>query len=195
MAWENLGIRLGAAYSWYSVDTARNASFSGFADTLDADYQASAAQLFGEVGYSIALGKGSIEPFAGLAQVNVRSDGFSEQGGDAALSGEDSATSVTYSTLGLRTAANFTLANLRWTASGMAGWQHGWGDLAPDVAMNFAGSDSFTIHGAPIAQDAATLEAGLAVGEDGISLGIFYQGQIGDGVTAQGAMARLAFAF
>jgi uncharacterized protein with beta-barrel porin domain len=77
----------------------------------------------------------------------------------------------------------------------MAGWQHGWGDLAPDVAMNFAGSDSFTIHGAPIAQDAATLEAGLAVGEDGISLGIFYQGQIGDGVTAQGAMARLAFAF
>jgi outer membrane autotransporter protein len=195
MEWNDLGIRLGAAYSWYSIDSTRNAAFSGFAETLDADYQASTAQLFGEVGYTIALGKGSIEPFAGLAQVNVHSDGFTEQGGDAALSGDSSDTDITFSTLGLRTAANFTLANLRWTASGMAGWQHGWGDLTPDMVMNFAGSDSFSIHGAPIAEDVAALEAGLAVGEDGISIGVFYQGQFGDGVSAQGAMGRLAFAF
>lgn len=193
--WNNIGIRLGAAYSWYDIDTTRNVAFTGFSDSLDARYQAGTAQFFGDIGYTLELGQASLEPFASLAQVNVHSDGFSEDGGDAAVSAGDADTNVTFSTLGVRTAANFSAAGLRWTASGMAGWQHGWGDLTPEMAMNFPGSDSFTVRGAPIAEDAAAVEVGLAAGEDDISIGLFYQGQFGDGFAAQGATARLSFAF
>ena len=195
MAWRGLGLRLGAAYSRYSIDATRNLSFTGYFDTLDSSYAASTAQAFGDVGYTFDLGPASLEPFAALARVNVHSDGFDETGGDAALSAGDAETDVTFSSLGIRAAAGFTAAQLRWTASGSAAWRHGWGDLTPATTMGFDGSASFIIHGAPIAEDTAALEAGLAVGADEISFGIFYQGQFGDGFTAQGATGRLSFAF
>jgi fibronectin-binding autotransporter adhesin len=51
-------------------------------------------------------GFASFEPFAGLAYVNLHSDGFSESGGAAALSARSDDTSLGYSTLGLRAATN-----------------------------------------------------------------------------------------
>lgn len=195
MAWRGLGLRLGAAYSRYSIDTARHVAFTEFSDTLASSYNASTAQAFGDIGYTIDLRQASLEPFAALAQVNVHSGSFDETGGDAALSAGDTDTDVTFASLGLRAASGFTAADLRWTVSGSAAWRHGWGDLVPAMAMTFDGSDSFTIRGAPIAKDAAALEAGLVMGADGISFGVYYQGQFGDGVTAQGATGRLSFAF
>ena len=47
------------------------------------------------------------------------------------------------------------------TARGMIGWRHAFGDIVPSSAMHFAGGDVFSIGGAPIARDAAVVEAGL----------------------------------
>ena len=80
----NLGLRAVAAYSWNFVDTSRTAAFGGFAENLDASYDAGTAQVFGEAGYRIDTASASFEPFANVAYVNLHTDGFTETGGAAA---------------------------------------------------------------------------------------------------------------
>jgi hypothetical protein len=48
-----LAVRLGAAYSWHSIETKRDVSVGSYNDRLKADYDARSAQVFGEVGYAI----------------------------------------------------------------------------------------------------------------------------------------------
>ena len=98
----NLGVRAVAAYSWHFVDTSRTVAFDGFAENLDADYDAGTAQLFGEVGYRIDKASASFEPFANVAYVNLHTDGFAESGGAAALTQASDNTDQTFTTLGLR---------------------------------------------------------------------------------------------
>ncbi|MBS9475819.1 autotransporter domain-containing protein, partial [Ancylobacter radicis] len=82
------------------------------------------------------------------------------------------------------------------TLRGAIGWRHAFGDIDPTVTQAFAGSDAFTITGAPIAEDAAVLEAGLDVLISATStLGVAYTGQYGDGVTENGFNARLSIRF
>jgi uncharacterized protein with beta-barrel porin domain len=47
------------------------------------------------------------------------------------------------------------------SARGMAGWRHAFGDVTPSSTVSFAGSDTFTVTGVPIAKDAGVVEAGL----------------------------------
>ncbi len=78
----------------------------------------------------------------------------------------------------------------------MAGWRHAFGDIVPLTTQAFFGSDSFTVAGVPIAEDAAVLEAGLdvLVGAS-TTLGVAYTGQFGDGVTQNGFNATLKVSF
>lgn len=194
--WNKLGLRLGGAYSWNDVQTERDVAFSGFSDHLSADYNSGTAQLFGELAYRIDAGPASFEPFAGLAYVSVDTGSFTEQGGSAALTSEDTDTGVTFSMLGLRASADFALGDFILTASGAAAWRHGWGDITPEMGFAFAGSDAFMIRGVPIAQDAAAIEAGLTAGtEEGASFGLFYDGQFGGGVESQGLRGSLVLPF
>ncbi|MGN6143207.1 MAG: autotransporter outer membrane beta-barrel domain-containing protein [Mesorhizobium sp.] len=63
-------------------------------------------------------------------------------------------------------------------------------------AFAFAGANSFTIAGVPIAKDAAVLEAGLdfAISERA-TLGLSYSGQFGSHATDNGAKANLSVRF
>eukprot|EP01030_Chromulinospumella_sphaerica_P033676 gene33676-34584_t len=81
-------------------------------------------------------------------------------------------------------------------ASGMAGWQHGWGDLTPDMTFNFDGGSDFGIQGVPSAGDAAVLEAGLTIEAPGEgAFGIWYTGQFSQDTQNQGLRANLNFTF
>lgn len=59
------------------------------------------------------------EPFANLAHVDVRTGGYAEAGGNAALSGNGGDTNVNFTTLGLRAEHGFTLGVIDATFRGM----------------------------------------------------------------------------
>ena len=104
-------VRGGASYSYDKIDTSRGIVFPGFTDQASAHFHGNVGQVFGEVGYGMALGQVALEPLAGLAYVNVRDDSFAESGGLAALSATSTNQSTSYSTLGLRAATAVPLAN------------------------------------------------------------------------------------
>jgi fibronectin-binding autotransporter adhesin len=194
--WGALGLRLGASYTWHAIETRRTVGFTGFGDGLKADYDAGTAQVFGEVGYRIDLGKLALEPFAGLAYVNLHTDGFSETGGVAALSARSDDTSLGYSTLGLRASTTLALQGMDLTLRGGLAWRHAFGDVTPTAALAFAGSSAFTVAGLPIARDAAVVEAGLDLAiSKSASLGVSYTGQLAEDAQDHAFKANLAVRF
>jgi outer membrane autotransporter protein len=194
--WGNVGVRLGAAYSWLDVDVNRSVAFAGFADRLEAGYDAGTGQIFVETGYRIETAPASFEPFAALAYVNVDTDSLTESGGAAALASARSNTDATFTTLGVRASTEFTLDGMKITALGMLGWRHAIGDVAPWAAFAFDGGDTFAIAGAPIARDSAIVEAGFDFQVTPFAkLGLAYNGQFGSGLSDHGARANLAVRF
>ena len=178
--WGALALRSGASYTWHAIETSRSVAFANFSDRLRADYNAGTAQIFGELGYRIDLGRVAFEPFVGLAYVNLHTDGLREVGGAAALSARGDDTNVGYATLGLRAATSLDLNGMALTLRGGLAWRHAFGDVDPARTLAFAGGSSpFTITGLPIARNAALVEAGLdlAIGPSA-TLGLSYNGQL-----------------
>jgi outer membrane autotransporter protein len=191
-----VGLRLGASYALHDIDTSRGAVFPGFAESLDASYDASTRQVFGELAYRFDAAGAAIEPFAGLAYVDLNTDGFTETGGAAALTGEGEGMSTTFTSLGLRLSAPFTIQNIKASVRATIGWLHSFGDIAPAAQLAFSDGADFQIAGVPIARDAALLDAGLAFAvTDRLTVGLAYSGRIGDDVVDQGLRADLALRF
>jgi outer membrane autotransporter protein len=190
--------RTGAAYSHHEVATARTIAFPGFADYASAKYGASTAQVFGEAAYRMVRNGLSTEAFAGLARVHVRSDGFTESGGPAALSGAQADTAITLTTLGLRAQAPVPFFNA-WavTARGSLGWQHAFDAVTPTALMSFAASSTpFAIAGVPLASDTFLLEAGLdAMVARNARISLLYAGRLAADASAHAVKANLAVAF
>jgi fibronectin-binding autotransporter adhesin len=194
--WGALAFRSGLAYTWHDIETSRSVAMPGFADSLSGDYNAGTLQAFGELGYRIDTPVAAFEPFANLAYVNLHTDGFTEKGGAAALTSASQTTDATFTTLGLRASAGFTLGTINATARGMLGWRHAYGDIIPTSTHAFSGGDAFTIAGVPIAKDSAAIEAGLDLNLiDTATLSVGYQGQFGSGVQQNGFNAKLKVKF
>ncbi|WP_234190310.1 autotransporter domain-containing protein [Shinella sp. NM-101] len=196
-AWGDLAFRTGAAYTWNDISTSRNVAFAGFGDSLKGGYNAATAQVFGELAYGFSAGGARFEPFANLAYVNLRTDGFTEPGGAAALTGASSNAGVTFTTLGLRASTTFAVGDSALTAKGMVGWRHSAGDVDTISTMRFAGGgDAFAIGGVPITRDAAVVEAGIDyVITPNAMLGVTYGGQFGSGMSDQSFRANLNIKF
>nr|WP_236016213.1 autotransporter domain-containing protein [Brucella endophytica] len=191
-----LSIRSGLGYSRHSVETSRVVAFAGFEDRLKADYDAGTFQAFGELGYRIDMKQVAFEPFANLAHVRVKTDGFTETGGAAALSAAEETTSTTFTTLGLRASAPFTLGTVEAEARGTVGWQHAYGDTTPVSTLAFDGGNGFSVAGVPLAEDMGLVEAGFDVKlSERTTLGVSYTGQFGSDVKQNGVDARFAVKF
>jgi len=191
-----VGVRLGTAYTWSDVSTHRDVVFSGLANGLSAKYDARTFQAFAEAGYRIDVGAVALEPFGGLAHVAVRTDGFTERGGVAALSSGNSNTDVNFSTLGLRGSGEFNLGGRTLTASASLAWRHAFGDTTPQASFRFLGSDAFGVSGVPIAKNAALVEAGVSTQiARNASLRLSYTGQFGSHARSQGLRGNLDFRF
>lgn len=190
------GFRLGADYAVHSIDTDRTIAFTGFSDQDLAAYTSQTGQVFGEVGYKLEVGTASFEPFAALAHVTQSTDGFSETGGDSALTAEADTVAATFATLGFRAATEIDLGEATATLSGSLGWRHAFGDAAPTSTMSFAGGEQFSIAGVPLATDAAVVDLGLdlAVSETA-TLGASYSGVISAAGYDYGAKAHLGWQF
>jgi outer membrane autotransporter protein len=195
-SWGALALRSGLAYTWSKLDTSRTVAFSGFRDGLTANYDAGALQAFGELGYRLDTEAASFEPFVNLAHVSLHTDGFTEKGGAAALSGGSQTTDTTFTTLGLRASTDFMLGSVRAAANGTVGWRHAFGDTTPYSTQGFSGSSPFMIAGVPIANDTLVLQTGVDMKvTDNATIGISYNGEIGSGSLTNRVDARLGVRF
>ncbi|WP_174804145.1 autotransporter domain-containing protein [Martelella limonii] len=193
---DNVLVNFGLNNGWTQLSSQRFVNFTGYADALSADYDANTFQVYGDVGYSFDFEQGALQPFAGLAYVNVDTDGFSENGGAGALSVRGGSADTTYTTLGVRAKADFKVQDATITAIGLIGWRHSLNDETPVSANAFAGGGLFTVSGVPLAQDVGVFEIGLeAAITPTVSLGINYAGQFGSGVSDQGVAANLKISF
>ncbi len=192
-----LGLRVGAAHTWHSIDTTRGIAFPGFADSAKADYNARTTQLFGDVGYTLALGSAAIEPFGSLAWVHLDNDRISESGGAAALRGRGGSDSNLFTTLGVRAAAQvWNDESKSLTLRGKLGWRHAFGDVTPAARLAFAGGTSFGVEGVPIARDAVVVEAGfdLKIGKS-LTVGAAYAGVLSGDAQDHSIKGNLAYRF
>lgn len=139
--------RLGGAYSWHDIDTERQVAFPGFADSLHASYDADVAQAFAEVGYAMSAGSLAVEPFGGLAYVGLHTNGFSETGGAAALTGAGGDTDITYGSLGARFGTTLPIGGGRAIARGMIAWQHALDGVTPKSVLAFDGGTGLPFFG------------------------------------------------
>jgi len=193
----NIGARVGASASWHSIDTERTPTFTDFRDKLESQYSARTLQAFTDVGYRFALDNLALEPFANAAFANLHGNGFNEGGSPAALSAGSSNDNLTFTTLGIRSAASLeTITGTKMTFSMMAGWQHTFGSDFPLQTMRFAGGDPFTVAGVPIARNAALVEAGvsLQVGAN-TSVGLSYSGRYGGGASSETIQGMFSMRF
>lgn len=191
-AWQFLA---GAGYTWHDISTRRYADSQTAA--LTADYGASTGQVFTELSYAWKLAeRTTLEPFAGLAWSDLRTRGFSESGGDAALSGESGNTQQTHATLGLRAAQGFDAAGRQGRVFGTVGWRHVFGDVKPESVLAFDASQPFTVAGAPIGRDAALVEVGaeMAIARTA-TLGLGYSGQYASGSREHSANVNVRWQF
>ena len=186
-----VAFRTGLAYTWHEIELDRSAYFPGFSDSLNSDYHAGTFQAFGELAYQWGTEDAPVEAFANLAYVHLHTDGFNEAGRTAARLSVDSDTMDTaFTTIGLRASRRFMLGNVSANAHGSIGWRHAYGDIDTSSTNSFIGSSAFTVYGAPIAKDAAIIEAGLNFNLSPRStLGINYTGQIGSHAYQQGVNA------
>jgi subtilase-type serine protease len=159
-AYGALRVRAGIGYDWGKIDTQRAVAFSGFSDQDDARYDGNTLHGFGELGYALPLGGGTVQPFVGGSAYRVHTDGFSETGGAAALDGQRRTDSVQFSDVGLK--IETPVVDSISVHAGVA-WQHAFGSIDPDAFLSFAGTAaSFEVTGASLSRDAAAPSAEIA---------------------------------
>ncbi|MCP9626415.1 autotransporter domain-containing protein [Rhodopseudomonas palustris] len=194
--WNAVALSFGVNHAWHDLTSSRNVALSGFADRLIADYNARTTQVYGDLGYNIELGRAVLQPFAGIAYVNLNTSGFTEKGGAAALTSASDTTDATFTTLGLRAKGGFEVGTLALTANGMVGWRHTLNHVTPTATNAFAGSSAFTVSGVPLAQDVAVFEAGFGTAlTPTTAISVNYSGQVGSSISDQGIRANLRVTF
>lgn len=200
-----IGLRAGIAQTWHDVTTNRNIAFtsgesccaSNFSDSVKADYRARTVQAFGEIGVGFSGSRAVFEPFVNVAYVNVHTDGFTETGGPAALTGSTGDTEATYSTVGARAATSLRAHDVVVMPHASAAWQRAFGDLQPGRTLSFASAgNAFGVAGLPVAKDSLLLEAGLDIKLfSAATLDIVYSARLSSGVSDNGIGGRFRWRF
>ncbi len=186
-----------ATYSDYALDTARSVRIGSFANNLTASYDASTVSLSLEASRKLETEQGWIEPFASLSHYELRTDGFGENGGTAALSSASSTRKLSMTTLGLRASHLIeTGAAVPVMLKGSVEWQHRFGDVEARSDFALAGQPTFTSHGLETARNALLLSTGLEIALGNTShLSLGYTGEIAGRVLSHSAEMSLNLRF
>lgn len=188
-----LGFKLGVAYSWHELDSTRQVA----GQQLQGDSQAGTAQLFGEASYSLDFRDVTLEPFAGLAYVQLEADSLSEAGGPAALrlAGEQQAGA--YLSLGWRLASAWQVQERRLVGRASLAARHGFlDDRAEAQAWQAATGQKFELGGRAFERDSLRLDLSLDYQlADALYLGLVYAGQYAEDASDNQLGGRLSLQF
>ncbi|WP_455285549.1 autotransporter outer membrane beta-barrel domain-containing protein [Cupriavidus necator] len=153
-----LRLRAGILASRAHFSTARTVDITALQEREQASYAGNALQAFGELAWPLAYRGWHMEPFLGGMVMHAHTDGFTESGGAAALTGQSRSSDIQTSTVGMR----WLVPGGAWTLRGLLGWQHAYGDVTPSAALRFgAASNPFTVTGTPIARNSLLAELGI----------------------------------
>lgn len=192
---ETIQLAMGASYTRHLFTSTRNIT-SPSVQTLSADYQGGTTQAFVEASKDFDVGTMTLTPFGSLALVNVDTDGFTEGGGNAALTVAASNNTSAMTSIGLRTGTSFILGEdllVRVTAG--IGWQHSFADT-PVTSNSFAGGTPFTVAGLPTVADAARVQLGFDVdASEALSLRANYDGTFNSSSQAHRVSLEIAGKF
>lgn len=193
-----IDLRYAGTYTWHDVSTSRTTFLPGLANSLSASRSGGTGQLFGEIGYKLNVGSAELEPFAGLAYVRLRLDGFTETGGVTALTAASRTQDNLKTTLGLRANHTFAAGEATFAVRGSLAWQHAFGTVTPQLAERFAftNSPSFLVTGAPIARDTALVDISADwLIDANTRLGISYTGQLAAKSQSNAVQGRFSINF
>ncbi|WP_454688529.1 autotransporter domain-containing protein [Achromobacter aloeverae] len=192
-----INVTVGAAYTWHDVKTRRSVDAAGANESLKSNYHASTGQFFTELGYALPLNdRVSVEPFVGADYSDLRTRGFAESGGDAALAGKPGRSQLATTTLGLHAQTTFESAGAQGRLHATVGWRHAYGDVDPKATLAFDGSQPFTVYGAPVAHDSAVLALGVDMEVSRhTTVGVSYNGQFGAGSQLNAGMLDVKYRF
>jgi outer membrane autotransporter protein len=195
---DQLALRLGAAYSSHDGENKRRVSFAGVNEKLHGDYDADSQQAFAELAYQYADGRLLAEPFAALGYQRYNRDAYNEKGGDAALHVDSQDQDNVSSTLGLRIAHLGQFDNgMSFTPRMSVGWRHTYGNVDSETRQAFiSGGSSFSAQGTALDRNRLLLEAGFDVGLTATqTLGLGYAGEMGSNAQNHGVIAQWQLAF
>lgn len=207
--WQAARFTVGAAQSWHAISSWRRVTAPGLGQSLSSRYHGRTTQLFGELSVSAAKGVVGerknpvaaidVEPFARLEWVRAGVDGFTEQGGKAALKVESARPSVLMATLGLRATHLVETDGGTAQLQGVLAWRHASGTVRSLSRQTFHEGlrhAAFESEGQPLARSAVQLELGLnAPLTKSARLSLGYAGQYGTRTQDHGARLNLAIAF
>ncbi|MGV2077961.1 MULTISPECIES: autotransporter outer membrane beta-barrel domain-containing protein [unclassified Rhizobium] len=186
----------GAIYAHNEASTRRDIAFGTFADQLSANYASATSQILADLSWTYEWDALKVQPFANLAYINLDTDAFQEQGGDAALSVTGGNAAITSSTVGLRWAMDWPESELPLSVSGLLGWRHIGGDVTPYSRMTFSGSSPFIIAGTEMPRDSVVAEIGVAAKLSKSSrLTLSYSGAFGKGLRSNAIQMNLVTSF
>ncbi|HEY9281751.1 MAG TPA: autotransporter domain-containing protein [Eoetvoesiella sp.] len=203
-AGERAGARFtfGALHSWHSIASRRRLTVPGLEDSLSSRYRARSTQVFTEVALGGPGGRPfamAVEPFVRFAWVHADIQGFTERGGDAALTVSPSGASVLFSVAGLRMTRNMDTQNGVVELQAQLAWRHASGTVQSLSRQRFHGSvpgSAFGSEGQPIARNAGQLQLGMnAPLAKNARLGVAYAGHYARRLQDHGVRLSLAVAF
>jgi|TARA_A100001391_G_scaffold78435_1_gene50762 subtilase-type serine protease len=201
-SWRNghsrLNLLVGASLSRHNLDAQRTVSTGGV-QTLTTDYHGYGRQVFAELGYAFAVTPTSmLEPYASVAWSSLKTQGFTESGGAAALAAKSQTDNVGTMTLGIRGLTHVDVGKTQARLRAGLGWRYAAGDLAPKRRMQFvaAPAAAYTVEGVALARNALVVELGAEVDLGRYSaLGVSYGGQFGDGTSNSTGSVNLRVRF
>jgi autotransporter-associated beta strand protein len=186
-----LRLIVSGAFSRHDVESTRRALIGAQDQTLRADYAANSLRANLEVAYRFPANQSlDLEPFVRLGWQRLRSGGFEERGGSAALKSASANWNHAVSATGLR----LSLADLgRVSLSASLAWGHSFGRQVPAYTYAFRdGGNGFSVQGSPLSRDEALvgLDLGLRAA-DSVSLRLGYDGAFGSRSQSHGGRATL----
>ena len=189
-----LRFTFGGSYGYHDIASIRNVIYPALAQRLSADYKVHTFQLFAQLGQEMKLSeKTTIEPYFVTAWNSIRSGGFSERGGDAALSGKSNSNNNFSTTLGIRAEVKPTD---KFSFNADLGWQHIFGDKAPESRLSFVGSKEFSVLGAPLSRDTVVFSLGAKWELTArFSLKAGYEGMLGNDFKSHSCFVKAEWLF
>ncbi|WCK04095.1 autotransporter outer membrane beta-barrel domain-containing protein [Agrobacterium tumefaciens] len=189
-------LRLGAIHAFQDAETRRSISFSTLEESLSASYGGSTSQVFAEAAWRFDFDLTHIEPYANIAYVNTRTDGFREKGGIGAVSAGSVRYDQLYTTLGARITRDIALEGMLGRAMFDLAWRHNYGDAAVGSSLFYEGGGAFSVASTSSPRDAAILNLGLSYDlTPSATLTFRYGAVFGAGVLDQSAAAELGVRF
>ena len=190
-------VRLGSTITGTDTDAVRQVAFPGFLEVEKSSYGGVAVQGFGEVGYRFPLSRGLLEPVVGAAILHTHQDGFTEQGGAAALLASARDDDLGITTLGFR-GETAPLKGVPLLARAFLGWQHTIGDINPTSILAFEANaaQTFSVTGSPIDRDALAANVSLDYRQtSALDVGLSYTGLVGAVASEHAVKGRVEYRF